>query len=90
MIAGRLGVGVLVEIVIIPGDDETLEEVWVGFSMPPLGGACKLPPQTDWIVAVLAAMVSVQISAERSDFTGNCPRPGGSRDNEIVVCWRSF
>ena len=90
VIAGRLGVGVLVEVVVIPGDDESLEEIWVGFEMPPLEGACDLPPQPEWIMAVLAAIVPVQVSAQALDFGGSFPRPGGTKPNEIVVCWRSF
>lgn len=90
LIAGRLGVGVLVEVVAITGDDESLEEIWVGFEMPPVGGACELPAQPEWILAVLAAMVPVQISFSDLDFSGAFPRAGGSRPNEIVVCWRSF
>lgn len=90
LIAGRIGVGVLVEVVVITGDDESLEEIWVGFEMPPLDGACDLPPQPEWILTVLAAMVPVEISVAALDFTGRFPRPGGPRPNEIVVCWRSF
>ena len=90
LIAGRLGVGVLVEVVAIAGDDESLEEIWVGFEMPPVAGACELPAQPEWILAVLAAMVPVQISFSDLDFSGAFPRAGGSRPNEIVVCWRSF
>jgi hypothetical protein len=42
VIAGRLGVGVLVEVVAVPGDEEALEEVWVGFEMPPRGAQAAL------------------------------------------------
>jgi hypothetical protein len=35
VVASRIGVGVQVEVVVIPGEDETLEEVWIGFGMPP-------------------------------------------------------
>lgn len=90
VIAGRLGVGVLVEVVVISGQDESLEEIWVGFELPPLQGATELPPQPEWIMAVLAAMVPVNVSADALDFSGNFPRAGGTRPNEIVVCWRSF
>ena len=90
VIAGRLGVGVVVEVVVIAGEDESLEEIWVGFGMPPLAGACELPPHPDWILVVLAAMVPAQVSFDRLDFSGSFPRAGGSRPNEIVVCWRSF
>lgn len=90
VIAGRLGVGVVVEVVVIAGEDESLEEIWVGFEMPPLAGACELPAQPEWILAVLAAMVPVHVSFDALDFGGTFPRPGGSRPNEIVVCWRSF
>jgi hypothetical protein len=90
VIAGRLGVGVLMEVVVIPGEDESLEEIWVGFALPPLEGATELPPQPEWIMTVLAAMVPVHLSPEALDFGGSFPRPGGSKPHEIVVCWRSF
>lgn len=90
IMAGRLGVGVVVEVLVVPGEDESLEEIWVGFEMPPIEGATELPPQPEWIMTVLAAMVPVQLSAEALEFGGNFPRVGGTRSNEIVVCWRSF
>lgn len=90
VVAGRLGVGVQVEVVVIPGEDESLEEVWVGFEMPPLAGACELPPQPEWIQVVLAAMIPIETGLENIEFGGVFPRVGGSRANEIVVCWRSF
>lgn len=90
VIAGRLGVGVVVEVVVVPGEDESLEEVWVGFEMPPMPGACELPPQPEWIQVVLAAMIPVETGLENVEFGGSFPRPGGSKANEIVVCWRSF
>jgi len=90
VIAGRLGVGVVVEVVVVPGDDDSLEEIWVGFEMPPHRGACDLPPQPEWVLAVLAAMVPVHISLLDLDFGGAFPRAEGTRPNEIVVCWRSF
>ncbi len=90
VIAGRLGTGVVVEIVAIPGEDESLEEIWVGFEMPPLQGACELPPHPEWILTVLAAMVPVDIGLADLAYGGNFPREGGSRPNEIVVCWLSF
>ncbi len=77
LIAGRLGVGVLVEVVVIAGEDESLEEIWVGFESPPIAGACDLPTQPEWILAVLAAMVPVQISFSDLDFSGAFPRAGG-------------
>lgn len=89
VIAGRLGVGVQVEVVVIASEDESLEEVWVGFEMSPLAGAC-VPPQPEWIQVVLAAMISVEAGLENVEFGGAFPRVGGSRPNEIVVCWRSF
>jgi hypothetical protein len=66
VIAGRLGVGVLVEVVVIPGEDESLEEIWVGFEMPPIEGTTELLPQPEWIMAVLAAMVPSTCRARRS------------------------
>lgn len=90
VIAGRLGVGVQVEVVVIPGEDERLEEVWIGFGLPPLPGACELPPQPEWIQVVLAAMIPVEAGLENVEFGGRFPRTGGSKPNEIVVCWRSF
>lgn len=74
VIAGRLGVGVLVEVVVIAGEDESLDEIWVGFGLPPLAGATELPPQPEWIMTVLAAMVPVDVSAEAFDFSGSFPR----------------
>ncbi|MDQ1430281.1 MAG: hypothetical protein QOF40_883 [Actinomycetota bacterium] len=79
----------LVEVVMIAGEDESLEEIGVGFELPPLEGATELPPQPDWIMAVLAAMVPVHVSAEALDFSSSFPRAGGSKPNEIVICWRS-
>lgn len=90
VIAGRLGVGVHVDVVVIPGEDESLEEVWVGFEMPPRPGACELPPQPEWIHVVLAAMIPIGTGLENVAFGGVFPRAGGSRANEIVACWRSF
>ena len=90
VIAGRLGVGVQVEVVVIPGEDETLEEVWIGFGMPPLDGPCELPPQPEWVQTMLAAMIPVEAGLENVQFGGAFPRPGGTRPSEIVVCWRSF
>jgi hypothetical protein len=90
VIAGRLGGGVLVEVVVVVGEDESLEEIWVGFELPPLEGDTQLPAQPEWIMAVLAAMVPVHVSAEDLDFCGSFPRAGGSKPNEIVICWRSF
>ena len=43
VIAGRLGLGVLVQMMVVANEDETLE-IWVGFEMPPFAGACELPP----------------------------------------------
>lgn len=90
VIAGRLGVGVVVEVVVIPGEDESLEEIWVGFALPPIEGNTELPSQPEWIMTVLAAMVPVSVSVEALDFGGSFPRHGGSKPSEIVVCWRSF
>lgn len=52
VIAGRLGVGVLVEVAVIAGEEESLEEIWVGSEVPPLPGATELPPQPEWIMTV--------------------------------------
>ena len=90
MIAGRLSVGVLVEVVTSPADDESLEEIWVAFEMPPQTGPCELPAQPEWLLAVLAAMVPVEVSLSNLDFSRAFPRPEGSRPNEIVACWQSF
>jgi hypothetical protein len=90
VIAERLGVGVVVEIVVVPGEDESLEEIWIGFAMPPLPGACDLPPQPEWINLVLAAMLPFGANLADAEFGGNFPRSGGSKSNEIVICWRSF
>ncbi|MFP5325999.1 MAG: hypothetical protein ACLGHT_00785 [Acidimicrobiia bacterium] len=90
VIAERLGVGVVVEIVVVPGEDESLEEIWIGFAMPPMPGACDLPPQPEWINLVLAAMLPFGANLADAEFGGNFPRSGGSKPNEIVICWRSF
>ncbi len=67
-----------------------LEEVWIGFGMPPLPGACELPPQPEWIQVVLAAMIPVEAGLGNVELGGAFPRARGSEPNEIVVCWRSF
>lgn len=90
VIAARLGVGVMVEVVVVSGDAERLEEVWIGFELPPLAGRCELPPQEEWIMLILAAMLPEYARVDDFEFGGSFPRPGGSRPNEIVVCWRSF
>jgi len=90
LIAGRLDVGVYVEIVDIAAEDETLEEIWVGFSLPPLPGPCELPAQLEWLQTVLAAMIPEEVSLADVEFGGAFPRQGGSRPNEVVACWRSF
>ena len=89
VLAGRLGVGVVVEVLVIEGDDEKLEDVYVGFALPPMHGPVALPPQGEWIMVVLAAMVPVTLSAKDLDYGATFPRVGGSRPNEIVVRWRS-
>lgn len=90
VIAERLGVGVVVEVVVVPGEDESLEEIWIGFAMPPMPGACDLPPQPEWINLVLAAMLPFGANLADAEFGGTFPRSGGSKPNEIVICWRSF
>lgn len=44
VIAGRLSVNVLVETVTGDGEDESLEEVWVSFEMPPLPATASCRP----------------------------------------------
>lgn len=90
VIAGRLRVRVVVEIVVVPDEDESLEEISIGFAMPPLPGGCALPPQPEWINLVLAAMLPLGADLADAEFGGNFPRSGGSEPNEIVICWRSF
>lgn len=68
VIAERLGVGVVVEVVVVPGEDESLEEVWIGFEMPPLPGDCELPAQPEWITVVLAAMLPVEATLDNVDL----------------------
>jgi hypothetical protein len=89
LIAGRLEVGVQVERADDPVTGDFLEEVWVGFRMPPQPGPTGLPSQPEWALAVLAAMVPVPVSFSDLDFGGTFPRHGGTAPNEIVVCWRS-
>jgi hypothetical protein len=89
VIAGRLDVGVVVEAVAFPGEPGSLEEVWIAFGMPPMPGPCELPPQPEWLTIVLAAMLPDAAYADLQ-FGGRFPRSGGSRPNEIVVCWRNF
>jgi hypothetical protein len=90
VIAERLGVGLVVELVVMPGEHESLEEIWIGFEMPPLAGHVKLPPQPQWIQIVVAALLPFGASLNHAQYGGDFPRPGGSRPNEIVVVWRSF
>jgi hypothetical protein len=87
VIAGRLGVGLVVEIMIIPGEAESLEEIWIGFEMPPQAGDVELPPQPQWIQIVVAALLPYGASLEHVHYGGDFPRRGGSRPNEIVVRW---
>jgi hypothetical protein len=35
-------------------------------------------------------MIPVEAGLENVEFGGRFPRVGGSKPNEIVVCWRSF
>jgi len=90
VIAGRLTVNVFVETAINEGEDESLEEVWVSFEMPPLPGDCALPQHPEWILVVVAAMVPEATRLDDLSFDESFPRPGGTRSNEIVLCWRSF
>jgi hypothetical protein len=90
LIAGRLEVGVVVIVVADDQDQERLEEIWVAFSLPPQSGPCELPPQSEWLTVVLAAMVPVPITAADLRFGGDFPRDGGSRPHEVVVHWRSY
>jgi hypothetical protein len=87
VIAGRLGVGVVVEVMILAGEDEAVEEIWIGFEMPPHEGDVVLPPQPQWIQIVVAAMLPYGASLDRVHYGGDFPRPGGSRANEIVLRW---
>ncbi len=89
LIAGRISTGVVVEVVAIPQENADLEEVWVGFGLPPRDGPCPLPPQPEWIETILAAMVPPSVGPELIEFGRKFPRPGGSRPNEIVACWVS-
>jgi len=90
VIAGRLSAGVVVEVVVVTDEDESLEEIWIAFELPPTPGASALPPQPEWIQVILAAMLPFEAGLDDVEFGGSFPRPGGSRSNEIVVCWRSF
>lgn len=68
----------------VPGEDESLEEIWIGFAMPPLAGVCEVPPQPEWIQVVLAAIIP-EAGLENVEFGGSFPRAGGSRPNEILL-----
>jgi len=87
-IANRINLTVTVETIDVDG--ESLDEVWVAFEMPVDPGDPQLPPYPEWIVAVLGAMVPVEVGVADLDFASAFPRPGGSRSNEVVVCWRSY
>jgi hypothetical protein len=70
--------------VVVEDADERLEEIWVGFSMPPNG---PLPPHPAWLLAALAALFP---GADVADlrYGGEFPRTEGNRHGEVVVCWR--
>ena len=81
-LAGVLDVSVMA--VVVEEAGQLLEEIWVGFSMPPKG---PIPPHPAWLLVALAALFP---SAEPEDLHhgGLFPRPGGNRHGEVVVCWR--
>jgi hypothetical protein len=81
-LAGFLGVSVLV--LAVEGAADHLEEIWVGFSMPPKG---PIPPHPAWLLAAIAALFP-GAAPEAIQYGGDFPRPGGSHRGEVVVCWR--
>jgi hypothetical protein len=56
VIAGRIGVGVVVNVVVID-NNVGAEEIYIGFELPPVEGPCNLPPQAEWLGLILAAML---------------------------------
>jgi hypothetical protein len=70
--------------VVIEEAGQRLEEIWVGFSMPPKGA---VPPHPEWLVVALAALFP-EAEPEDLHHAGKFPRPGGNRPGEVVVCWR--
>ena len=81
-LAGVLDVSVVM--VVVEDAQDRLEEVWVGFSMPPKG---PIPPHPAWLLTALAALLP-DAEVEELHYGGDFPRPGGNRQREIVVCWR--
>jgi len=61
-----------------------VEEIWVGFSMPPKG---PIPPHPAWLLAALAALFP-RAEPEDLHYGGDFPRPEGTRHGEVVVSWR--
>ena len=70
--------------VVVEDAGQRLEEIWVGFSMPPRG---PIPPHPAWLLAALAALFP-GAEPEELHYGGDFPRPGGSRHGEVVVCWQ--
>jgi hypothetical protein len=85
LIAERLELAVLIHREAV--EDGCLEEIAVGFSLPPRDGTVRLPPQAEWILIVMAALVEPPITSDDLDYGQPFPRGGGSRANEVVVCW---
>jgi hypothetical protein len=81
-LAGVLDISVMA--VVVEGAGRRLEEIWVGFSMPPKG---PIPPHPAWLLAALAALFP-GADDERLRYGGEFPRPGGNRHGEVVVCWQ--
>ena len=85
-INGDLGGALDVSLVAVVVEEagQHLEEIWVGFSMPPKG---SIPPHPEWLLVALAALFP-EAGAEELRHGGEFPRPGGHQRGEIVVCWQ--
>jgi hypothetical protein len=81
-LAGVLDVSVIA--VVVEDAGQRLEEIWVGFSMPPKG---PVPPHPVWVLVALAALFP-NAEPEELHHGGLFPRPDGNRHGEVVVCWR--
>jgi hypothetical protein len=81
-LAGVLEVSLVA--VVVEEAGQHLEEIWVGFSMPPKG---LIPPHPEWLLVALAALFP-EAEPEELRHGGEFPRPGGNRRGEIVVRWQ--
>jgi hypothetical protein len=81
ILAATAEVGVQVEVVVV--DDNSLEEIWISITQPPVA-TVDLPPS--WVVTIVAALLP-EAQIDDLKWGGTFPRPGGTRSNEVVVSW---